>query len=93
MNVVGQNPQLANKVNWDEVLMHITSLMVPSLSDKLLASAMPASAETVPNPAGILEDSAMAEGGAPNVRRLQAAEMAGTLEQELQQRLQQTGGQ
>lgn len=94
MNVVGQNEQLAARVNWEEVLVHLTSLMVPSLAQTLLMQAQPQAQPMTPDQAmqQQIQEQAMLEGGAPNERRVQAAQLAGSLEQELSQRLQQATG-
>lgn len=92
MEIVGQNEQLAQMVNWAEVMNHLTSLMVPSLVGSVIGGMPTPEMGPQEQIYDQLAQGAQATGGGPNVRRLQAAQMSGQLEQQLANQVQQIGG-
>lgn len=87
MAVVGQNPLMAEMVNWEEVLKHLSYMMMPSIADNVISGPpAPQPQPMTPNQqlGGELEEAARFQGGEAGVRALQASQTAGALPAQMQ---------
>lgn len=77
MQIVGQNPEMSQRVDWGQVLEHITFTMLPDEAAFFLLP--PQQPMTASDPASQLNEVLMNAGAGGDVKALESAAMAGQL--------------